>query len=91
MIIMAPCVSSTVAYIGGSYTCNLFINDQSSLSFIWYSKLLAIMLFYFTIVLNCVGVKESGKVQIGLVTLQAVNCIIDNLNGYISGISYKIS
>ena len=72
VIIMAPCVSSAVAYIGGSYICNLFINDQSSLSFIWYSKLLAIMLFYFTIVLNCVGVKESGKVQIGLVTLQAV-------------------
>ena len=71
LIIIAPCISSVVAYIGGSYICNLFISDRSSLSFIWYSKLLAILLFYFTIVFNCAGVKESGKVQIVLVTLQA--------------------
>ena len=83
VIIVAPCVSSAVAYIGGSYICALFVSDQSSLSFIWYSKLLAIILFYFTIVLNCAGVKTSGYFQTGLVTIQgAIVLLIVSLGIY---------
>ena len=70
IIFVAPFTNGIVAYIAGSHICHLFIQDQSSSSFIWYSKLVAIFLFYFSIVMNIYGAKASGNVQKVLVTIQ---------------------
>ena len=70
IFIIAPFSNGIVAYIAGSHICDLFIQDQSSSSFIWYSKLVAIFLFYFSIVMNIYGAKASGNVQKILLTIQ---------------------
>ena len=83
ILIFSPCVTSIVSYIAGSYICDLFIQDQSSSSFIWYSKALAIFLFYFSIMINCVGAKASGNFQKALVTIQgALVLLIISLGVY---------
>ena len=70
IIFVAPFTNGIVAYIAGSHICHLFIQDQSSSSFIWYSKLVAIFLLYFSIVMNIYGAKASGHVEKVLVTIQ---------------------
>ena len=75
-LIVAPCVSTVIAYTAGTYVCAIFIDDESSQMFIWCSKLVALILLYFSIVLNCVGVKTSGNIQSILVLMQALVVIM---------------
>ena len=64
-----PCCVSIVAYTAGMYICTPFIADHTSSSFVWYSKLFAVLILLIAIFINCVGVKTTGNIQTVLTML----------------------
>ena len=68
-VIIMPCAVSIVAYTAGMYICTPFIADQTSSSFVWYSKLFAVLILLIAIFINCVGVKMTGYIQTVLTML----------------------
>ena len=73
-VVTIPCGISIVAYTAGIYICTPFIADQSSSSFVWFSKLFAVLLILLAIFINCIGVKTTGNLQIILTIVYG--CIV---------------
>ena len=73
-VVVIPCATSIVAYTAGIYICTPIIADQTSSSFLWYSKLFAVLIILLAIFINCIGVKTTGSFQTILTILYG--CIV---------------
>ena len=68
-VIVIPCCVSVVAYTAGLYICTPFIADQTSSSFVWYSKRIAVLILLIAVFINCIDVKATGNIQTVLTML----------------------
>ena len=75
-LIIIPCINSVISYTAGIYACMPFFEDHTSSSFIWYSKMFAVILFNFTILINCVGVKITGIIQSSFAIMQILIAVV---------------
>ena len=62
-VIVIPCATSIIGYTAGIYICTPIISDQTSSSFVWYSKLFAVLIILLATLINCIGVKMTGNIQ----------------------------
>ena len=62
-VILIPCCTSITAYTAGMYICRVFDDNESSETFVWYSKLFAVILFSIAVAINCIGMKTTGSFQ----------------------------
>ena len=73
-VIIIPCAISIIGYTAGIYICTPLIADQTSSSFVWYSKQFAVLIILLATFINCIGVKTTGNIQT-IVTMFS-GCII---------------
>ena len=73
-VIIIPCVTSIIGYTAGMYICTPIIADQTSSSFVWYSKLFAVVIISLATFINCICVNITGNIQTIVTTF--CGCII---------------
>ena len=73
-VIVIPCATSIISYTAGMYICAPIIADQTSSSFVWYSKLFAVLIILLATFINCIGVKITGNIQTIVTTF--CGCVI---------------
>lgn len=69
-LITAPFDISILSLTCGLYACAPFFSDHTSATYIWTSKVVALVALLFTIIVACFGLKASGKVQMLLSAAQ---------------------
>ena len=72
--IVISCVTSSIGYTAGMYICTPIIADCTSSSFVWYSKLFAVLIILLATFINCSGVKITGNIQ--TIVTMFCGCII---------------
>ena len=73
-VILIPCYTSIMSYTAGIYICTPIISDQTSSSFVWYSKLFAVLIILLATFINCIGANITGNIQ--TIVTMFCGCII---------------